>query len=427
MPLPSFMPKAVFKDLMYLNYKGVTFQPNHGNGIHGWYPYIEGFSANFVSEVINEFSIRNGAVLDPFGGSGTTSLEACFMGLDSVSIDINPFMSFVAEVKTSLDIDVDELRASIKRIKRKLELQEYIKIPSNILKPIFSDKEYFSSKVLQQVKYIKWVSKSVRNPKLRNLYLLALGSLLVKASNLKRCPDLRYKHNPHHDFPLIKMFIEKIEGMASDIEKVSGNKYGDTNIITGDIKDETILKDYFGFFEIIITSPPYLNGTNYFRNTKLELWVLDFIDKEGDLSGYRRKTITASINSTQMDKTKETPFEEINKVVRRIERNAYDRRIPVMVGSYFNDMLLALKNIHKSLAPQKHCVIVVGDSFFGDTYIPTDEFLAGIASSIGFRSVENRVVRSRKSRGGYKLRETVLILKKESLFSCPGATVISRE
>jgi hypothetical protein len=406
------MPRVVLKDLLDLNYKGVTFQPNHGNGIHRWYPYIEGFSGDFVSEVVKEFLIRDGVILDPFGGSGTTSLETALMGFDSVSVDINPFMSFVAAVKANLDIDRDQLRSSIRRLKKRLESPDYSKAPKNILKSVFNGKPYFSPKVLEKVKYIKWISKSVKSSKIRKLYLLGLASLLVKASNLQRCPDLRYRHSRHDDFPLIEAFINKIEDMASDLEKVGKKKFGKTTTITGDIKDENLLADNSESFEIVITSPPYLNGTNYFRNTKLELWVLDFIDKDSDLGKYRRKTITASINSTQMDKTKETSFNEINEVVDQIDKNAYDRRIPVMVGAYFNDMHTSLRNIYRSLAPEKYCIIVVGDSFFGDTYIPTDEFLVGIASSIGFRSVENRVVRSRKSRGGYNLRETVLILKK---------------
>ena len=96
----------IYKDLIHLNYKGVTFQLNNGNGIHNWFPYIEGFSGHFVSEIIKEFDIISGVVFDPFGGSGTTSLEVNLMGIDSVSIDINPFMSFVTEVKSNLDIDI---------------------------------------------------------------------------------------------------------------------------------------------------------------------------------------------------------------------------------------------------------------------------------------------------------------------------------
>ena len=30
----------------------------------------------------------------------------------------------------------------------------------------------------------------------------------------------------------------------------------------------------------VITSPPYLNGTNYFRNTKIELWFLRALHDE---------------------------------------------------------------------------------------------------------------------------------------------------
>jgi len=39
-------------------------------------------------------------------------------------------------------------------------------------------------------------------------------------------------------------------------------------------------------FDLILTSPPYLNGTNYFRNTKLELWITGFLENEAELGKF---------------------------------------------------------------------------------------------------------------------------------------------
>ena len=51
--------------------------------------------------------------------------------------------------------------------------------------------------------------------------------------------------------------------------------------------------------DAVITSPPYLNGTNYFRNTKLELWFLRYIQFENDLRFFRDQALTSGINDVK--------------------------------------------------------------------------------------------------------------------------------
>src|SRR5688572_195006 len=77
---------------------GVTFQASKRLPFHRWYPYVEGFSAAYVRDCLLRFSpLRN--VYDPFGGAGTTQLEASILGVPSYYSEINPFMRFVAETK----------------------------------------------------------------------------------------------------------------------------------------------------------------------------------------------------------------------------------------------------------------------------------------------------------------------------------------
>ena len=59
-----------------------TFQLNHGEAIHSWYSYIEGYSSCFVEDIIDELSSENiRTVYDPFGGTGTTPLVASKRGM----------------------------------------------------------------------------------------------------------------------------------------------------------------------------------------------------------------------------------------------------------------------------------------------------------------------------------------------------------
>ena len=57
--------------------------------------------------------------------------------------------------------------------------------------------------------------------------------------------------------------------------------------------------------DAVVTSPPYLNGTNYYRNTKLELWFLRSLHTKADLANFRAQTVTAGINDVTVEKAAE--------------------------------------------------------------------------------------------------------------------------
>ncbi|MBU6388143.1 MAG: hypothetical protein KGS49_19530, partial [Planctomycetes bacterium] len=78
-----------------------TFSPNHRQSIHRWYPYIEGFSSEFVNSLIDEFGSENCRIYDPFAGTGTTVTTAAFRGSLPFYSEINPVMRLIIECKTN--------------------------------------------------------------------------------------------------------------------------------------------------------------------------------------------------------------------------------------------------------------------------------------------------------------------------------------
>ncbi len=391
----------------------VTFQPNRLESVHRWYPYVEGFSCKFVAGVLEELSIKDGRVFDPFGGCGTTAVEASVRGLDSLSVDVNPFMCFVAETKSRLCYSTRSVDYWLRKIR---EVQKDLGkngLPIDIINPLFVDKPYFSEAAMQKIAFLKWKVGLIEDNDTRAFFKLALASILVRVSKLKRAPDLKYRDEGECVPDPFDAFFQAAGKMRNDLENIPKGGLGKATVICDNIKRPSKLFTHpVEACRVAITSPPYLNGTNYCRNTKIEQWILDFLRSKEDLASLRRETITAGINSVQMDKPTTTPFERVNRIVRSIAKNAYDPRIPIMVAAYFQDMLAALANIRRVLVERGYLAMVIGDSFFGETYIPTDEILSEIADSVGFHTVETRRVRARKSRSGYPLRESVLMMRK---------------
>src|SRR4051812_9260993 len=77
------------------------FAPNGDLPRHRWYRFKEGFSAGLVNSFASEYlPARHGRLLDPFLGSGTTAVEGARLGHAVDGIETNPFMAFMATVKT---------------------------------------------------------------------------------------------------------------------------------------------------------------------------------------------------------------------------------------------------------------------------------------------------------------------------------------
>ncbi|MCR1795708.1 site-specific DNA-methyltransferase, partial [Leptospira sp. id769339] len=83
------------KDSGYSNYDDTTSMPRHR-----WYYYKEGFSPRLVESAIEQSYItKKDLIIDPFNGSGTTTLTCSTNGFRSIGLEVNPFTSFLSDTK----------------------------------------------------------------------------------------------------------------------------------------------------------------------------------------------------------------------------------------------------------------------------------------------------------------------------------------
>ena len=75
---------------------------------------------NVVSQYIQRYSRPGEIVLDPFGGSGVTAMEAIKAGRKAISVDLNPMSAFLIE-NTLSRVDSPEIEEEFGKIEGKLK------------------------------------------------------------------------------------------------------------------------------------------------------------------------------------------------------------------------------------------------------------------------------------------------------------------
>lgn len=384
-----------------------TFRPNHTQAIHRWYPYLEGYSKQFVEKEISEMEdVKN--VLDPFAGSGTTMLVCSLAGITTYFAEINPVLRFVSNTKTNTVINIikenklDLLLDSIKNILIKLK-----EAPIVVINDFGGFEKYYSQENLSAIVSYKNLVNDISDVDIRDILTLALISVAVETSKMIRRGDLRYAKGKEIN-KTNKNFYDSIKQKLQDIYEDSKSVKNIQMSPTIKLADDVRGINQSDLVDAVITSPPYLNGTNYSRNTKLELKLLDCIAHESDLSLFHSKGIVAGINNVSAATTDGTILDEVQPYHDALVQVAYDKRIPTMVSEYFNDMQSAIKQLSRAIRKDGYLVIDIGDSQFAGVHIPTHDLLTKIATKIGFKPISETVIRKRTSKDGSQLSQRIL-------------------
>jgi DNA modification methylase len=404
--------------------KNGTFYDSKNAPISRWYPYLEGYSNAFVHSYIDELSdVSSGIVFDPFCGSGTTVLAASEMGWRGHYCEINPFMVEVIRIKTEVVPSLVHQRCDIAAAAHEAVQGAIASAPSfrncsETLSRCFPGRPYFNpNQLVEFVALREHLQTSTINGGLRRVLLFALACIAIEASNLTRAGDVRYRRDSEmvpDDLSVYGLFLNKAHQIDADAP-LAAEKYCSTpTLICPSILslNGPLLRQYRNSLDIVVTSPPYLNGTNYIRNTKLELWTLGFIASEPDMSPLRRAAITAGINDVFAENRDVAPPQWVDDTAIELDAVAYDKRIPLMVRSYMSDALLWTATCAELLRPGCSAAIDIGDSIFAGIHVPTVEWIARACEQAGLVVTDIRNVRKRKSKNGSPLKQSVVVAKK---------------
>ena len=385
--------------------KGGTFSLNKNEPIHRWYPYIEGYSSCLIAEELKMLlSLQPDikTIYDPFCGTGTTSLVAATHGIKSFYSESNPFMQSVIETKINCVRNLDQ-DTVIPKLIEYLTLINAIRVENHSSWNGFE--KFFGEKQLNELLTIKGLIFKEDNESVKNILALALSSIVVKVSKMIRRGDLRYAtEKEYREENVLECFADKLNEMIFDIQHHKSIIKCGTVKVSDDARDN----DYVNAFDCVITSPPYLNGTNYIRNTKLELKLNDFITSESDLPRFHSKGIIAGINNVSKRTVIDTILPVVEPYLDQLQPVSYDDRIPKMVAGYFRDMDTVIQKLRKSVKPGGLFTMDIGDSQFAGVHIPTHQILSNICVQYGFSLYDEEILRKRRSKNGMILTQRLL-------------------
>ena len=414
-----------------------TFRGGRTEPLHDWYPYLEGYSPEFVEKVLESFAPEADRVLDPFAGAGTTPLTVARRRRQGFYCELNPLLQHLVDTKARV-----LTMAEGPRLRLAARLQELAAgLPASLARHdpdrrlaetctrTFGESIFFPSDTFDTcLKLRSWLDAlDCEDPAAASIATVATAAALVPCSHLIRRGDLRFRKGRERDGIIPDLSGEvsrRLRSMARDVARLRSAPRAPL-LVAADAKRLGRVADLG--VDAIVTSPPYLNGTNYYRNTKIELWFLRALRSGRDLADFRRRTIAAGINDVTAGRNSRPVSEDVETVVRTLQERAYDRRIPQMVLNYFADMQQVFDGLIRHAAPSSPLVIDIGDSAYAGVLVDTPAILADLLRSHGWKFRRNVTLRQRLSRTGQPLRQVLMVAaapsrSRQSRVTRPGAS-----
>lgn len=410
---------------IFENKQSIQFASNINERIHRWAPYVQGFSASFVQSVLDRYKNEydDPVILDPFAGCGTVLVQAKLNGYKSFGTELNPLLQFIADTKLNCwDISPNYLL----KVHNSTQRNKRSRAPSFL-------KSYtqFNEGVLRNLEIIKGEIEAIeagteKQRKVKDLIRLAFSSILIDSSNLKRSPCLGYyKSKKVYDTAPFVLLDQKIRQIAEDL-RIIHTQYKDfINTESEVFLANAMVFDPHRKFDLVLTSPPYMNGLDYVMNYKIEMGWLGFVNNHKELKKIKDEMVVCdNVSKGLIREFYETDSVYTNEWIEKIKtgiktsirkRGSYRRNdMPYIVHKYFDDLHKVMKKVVSSLNSNGRFMLVIGDSLIADVYVPTDLIIAKIGLDVGLEI--EKIEKARERRSGqirsYRLRESIVTLIK---------------
>ena len=339
--------------------------------------------SRLASHLIDRYAVDAESVVDPFCGSGAILAAAKRAGVSVAGIDVNPIAELFYRVKIE---GFDAYRA--------LELgRMWVAEAESGIAPWAVDWEsksyWFTPRTLDKFERLRAASRVVSLNNSDGWPVLLSYALAVRLCSRadQRSPKpfisraARRSRAGRH-FDPNRTILDLLRQLAA-LYGGRRNGAGRCQFVRADICDR---RQSFGTVNgqsHAITSPPYINAQDYFRNFKLELYLL-----EGMLpfrvDGLRERFVGTE-RGRLLDAVPQKSMERTSRLVPELEDlEARAPRLCAVVHRYFHDMSRAFDAIENMLDDRACVVVVCGDNLVGGVKVCTWKILHNILEERGF-------------------------------------------
>ncbi|MFI5453870.1 MAG: hypothetical protein ACHRXM_00295 [Isosphaerales bacterium] len=408
--------------------KAVTFQGKLDLPIHRWYRLTPSFSPQLANDIAHHFELSSADfVLDPFSGVGTVPLCMKYRGIPACSVEINPYLHFVGNIKTRTYRDIDDIESCFKRfidayhasldhVPFKTNPREFLVEHAADIPPInFPERWWSPGNLAQLVGLRKLVATFDGKPHHLDLIKMAVLGILIPVSNAKHNHvSLTFADKPQATVDVAGALGQQLRNMVADILAVTDLPTADVTIHRGNSKELISVLPERPNVSAVITSPPYPNRFSYARETRPHLFFFEFIESATAVGQLETEAIggtwgkATSVLASGV-KPKNALIETLlNPYLRFIDSNG--NLMANYVVKYFNDIYDHAGQVAQVCKKKVQLAYVIGNSKFYDHPLPSDEILASIFGHFGFKL--ERIDRMRKRQSKTGLYEAVVFMRR---------------
>jgi methylase of polypeptide subunit release factors len=372
-----------------------TFRGNNTYPIYNWFYFTEAYSRGIVNKYIKKYEIK-GKILDPFCGTGTTLLAAKENGLGAIGYDVSKLMAIISKAKT-MEYNVACLENEL------VTLLAMKKNPTKAMAPDWI-KQFFHKEVLDSLLSLKENITSF-DTQYKEFFLLVLMRTVDTVSKAKKVgKSLQKRAVPVFD--VYKVYERIGRSFFKDLKRAERK-----NLFSGNA--EVYNKSMYEIqekekFDLIITSPPYLNKTEYTKRFGIELW---FLEEDTFLQGLG--------NEKEIKKSKECMFYTtyFSDILDKI-RNPAEHKMPnYSVDGYFVGLETFFKNSYVLLNKGGYLIVVIAGGCFKNYAVDIYDYVCKLSENLGFKFVESEINRelvchkNRTQKIG-RIKEFTIVLQK---------------
>lgn len=418
----------------------VVRKREHNYLSHNFHRYKGKYYPQLINSIINSVGLpKTSLILDPFNGSGTTTLECTLHNFKSVGFDLNPLTVLIAKAKQDiLFIESKNTEMVYEKLMKNLSKKfESLSLNDKFLFQLRKGLHHKATKNheidLPNSEYLKlWFPKvnltkiylilkeveSLREQSFKNIALTALSDIIKKYSyqDPKQIRVRRRKDAPPTD-GLLLSFSLKLKKMLNTaktfdlIKKEIKWKGYKAKIEMIDITEASTIRlgrQIINKVDMIITSPPYATALPYIDTNRLSLFLFNLLaldsrrKLENKMVGNReitpkeRRNLEDLLLQDRKEKSLPSNVTSLIYKIYRLNKNASvgfrKKNKAATLYKYFSMMDKSFVEMYKILKKGGYYALIIGNSKTvagkeKTVNIPTDKFLIDIAKQRGFKLV----------------------------------------
>lgn len=400
----------------------VSFQGNKNQPVYRWYKYKEGFSVDLIVYLLEKYGIKQGKILDPFAGSGTTLFAAAARGLSADGIELLPIGQELIITRQILEngLNSDDIHRLEYWSNHSLWQQVDDKV--KLLELPITQGAYPQENQACIESYLGLIAQE--NERVQAILKFALLSILESISYTRKDGQyLRWDYRSGKqqgknifdkgkilDFKIalhskLREILADLEPSQQQLELFSRDyPQGKIQLYQGsclEILPEISSEKY----DSIITSPPYCNRYDYTRIYALELALLGIDQLQ--LKQLRQQMLSCTVENkpkellkineqwspviaiTDRQKLLESVLDYLEEL--KSSKALNNHGIPRMIRGYFLEMSCLIYECFRVMKSSGIFCMINDNVRYAGASISVDLILSKIAEEIGFK-VENILV-----------------------------------